>query len=155
MVARRIFRIAQFPSNNMPKIQARLASTDRLESNGVWPIRKLPAPVHPDPLLRISQEHSLQSCVVGARVAADGFIRILAFNQRQWFFEADNMRAVRFAPTRRRNHPRTGLECENSKAVRGAGGVTEEVYRNTVRGAGVLVENVNDNAPAAEYFENG
>ena len=90
--------------------------------------------MHPDPLLRMSQEHALEGCVVGARVAANRLARILALVERQRLFEADHVRPVGFARTRGRDDRRAGFECQQGEALKGTGGLAEKIHRDPLRG---------------------
>src|SRR4030095_11402875 len=60
----------------------------------------LPAPVHPVPLLRARENESLQCLVVGTRVRADRFARVVAFDGGERCLEAQHVMAVRLAPAR-------------------------------------------------------
>src|SRR5690242_11974236 len=115
--------------------------------------RYLPAPVHPVPLLRVAQYQNLEHRVVGASVAPDFLVDIVAFDQRQRFLEAEYVRAVGFAPARGRHDRGAGGQRHDRQALERAGRMAEEVDRYAFRRRCVLVERKHDQVAGLEPRE--
>src|SRR4030095_4769606 len=101
---------------------------------------RLPAPVHPVPLLRARENEPLEGFVVGTRVRADRVVRVVALDRCERVFEAQHVMAVGFAPARGRQHGRTGRERNDREALERPRRMSEEVDLDAVRRARVLVE---------------
>ncbi len=81
--------------------------------------RTLPPPVHPVPLLRVTQNQVFQRGIVGPGVAANFLADIGAGNGRERFFETQHVRAVVLAPARGGQHVRIGRERDQREALEG------------------------------------
>src|SRR5438270_12466636 len=115
-----------------------------------WPSGGLdfPAPVHPNPLLGMAQQHALERGVVGAGVAPNGLGGVFAFDERQRILEAEHVRSVRLTPTGRRNDRRARAQCNYRQALERPGWTTQKIHDDAIFVAGVLVHDEADNCAA-------
>lgn len=113
----------------------------------------LPAPVHPDPLFRVAEQHPLERNIVRFGVPPDRFANVFALDERQRIFKTEDMFAVRLAPTANRDNRGAGCQRKKGNALERARRVAKEINCHAVTPARVLVEHVNDDCPARKQVE--
>src|SRR5262245_60431455 len=92
-----------------------------------WLDSCFPPPVHPDTLFGVTQQHPFERSIVGAGILPDRFARVFALDEGERFFKAQDMRAVRLAPTGGRDDRRFGAQSENRQALERPGRMTKKV----------------------------
>ena len=100
--------------------------------------------MHPPPLLRVTQDQSLEHGVVETGVAADLLVMILARDGYQGFLEAQHMMPVGLAPAGGRNYRSTGSEGENCETSESTGSMTEKLDLDAIAPHCILIEREQD-----------
>ena len=110
--------------------------------------------MHPIPLFGAAEDQPLQRGVISARVAADFFACVIAFDGGQRFFEAKHMVPIGLAPARGGQYGRTSGKRDDGKALECPRRVAEEVDLDAVWRSGMLIEWEDNRITCGESLEN-